>query len=108
MSSCVTKATEVVRRLPRADVALPMPFLGGDHGNKQPKKKKKKEAFLDQQQRQQHDQQDGDAVECRFQTVAAALRPCCWPALQHNQLTPALESNHGTDYQLARTVPLRK
>ena len=52
--------------------------------------------------------QDGDAVECRFQTVAAALRPCCWPALQHNQLTPALESHQGTDYQLARTVPLRK
>jgi hypothetical protein len=37
VSSCVTKATEVVRRLPRAGVALPMPFLG-DHGNKQPKK----------------------------------------------------------------------
>jgi hypothetical protein len=32
------KATEVVRRLPRAGVALPMPFLG-DHGNKQQKKK---------------------------------------------------------------------
>ena len=37
MSSCVTKATEVVRRLPRADVALPMPFLG-DHGKKKKKK----------------------------------------------------------------------
>jgi hypothetical protein len=36
------------------------------------------------------------------------LRPCCWPALQHSQLTPALESHQGTDYQLARTVPLRK
>jgi hypothetical protein len=42
VSSCVTKATAVVRRLPRADVALPMPFLG-DHGNKQQKKKKKAE-----------------------------------------------------------------
>jgi hypothetical protein len=34
VSSCVTKATEVVQRLPWAGVALPMPFLG-DHGNKQ-------------------------------------------------------------------------
>jgi hypothetical protein len=43
VSSCVTKATEVVRRLPRADVALPMPFLG-DHGNKQQKKEKRKKS----------------------------------------------------------------
>jgi hypothetical protein len=43
VSSCVTKATVVVRRLPRAVVALPMPFLGY-HGNKPQKKKKKKSA----------------------------------------------------------------
>jgi hypothetical protein len=41
VSSCVAKATEVVRRLPRAGVALPMPFLG-DHGNKQQTNKKQK------------------------------------------------------------------
>ena len=41
MSSCVDKATDVVRYLPRAGVALPMPFLG-DHGTKKHKKKQKK------------------------------------------------------------------
>jgi hypothetical protein len=41
VSSCVTKATEVARRLPRAGVALPVLFLG-DHGIKQQKKKLKK------------------------------------------------------------------
>jgi hypothetical protein len=41
VSSCVTKATEVVRRLPRAGVALPVLFLG-DHGNKQQQQQKNK------------------------------------------------------------------
>jgi hypothetical protein len=41
VSSCVGKATDVVRYLPRADVALPMPTWHlGDHGTKKKKKKK--------------------------------------------------------------------